>query len=203
VQNTIDYRDHAELLFNKYLDGEFRIGKSYSYGAEFMVRYDYGQFNGWVSYTLSKTKRDIPEVNNGIVYVAPYDKPNDISVILNYNLNKRVSFSASWVYATGSPITAPSGRYPIDNVVLSVYSNRNEYRMPDYHRLDLGTTIKTKERGNRKWTGEWSFSVYNAYGRHNAWTINFVEDENDSNKTNAEMTYLFSIIPSITYNFKF
>ncbi len=203
MQNTIDFRDHAQLLFNPYLDGEFRIGRSWSYGAEFMVRFNMEKLSGWVSYTLSKTQRNIPEVNNGNTYVATYDKPNDISIILNYMLNKRVTLSASWVYATGNPMTTPSGRFPIDNVVLSVYSDRNAYRMPDYHRLDLGVTIKTKERGKRKWNGEWNFSLYNAYGRHNAWTIDFKADENNLNKTNAEMTYLFSFIPSITYNFKF
>lgn len=203
MQNTIDFRDHAELLFNPHLDGEFRIGESYSYGAEFMLRFNFEKFNGWASYTLSKTIRDIPEINNGNIYVSPYDKPHDISLVATYLLNKRVSFSATWVYSTGNPMTAPSGRFPIDNAVLSVYSDRNAYRMPDYHRLDLGVTIKTKERGKRKWNGEWNFSLYNAYGRHNAWTINFVEDESNPNVTKAEMTYLFSYIPSITYNFNF
>lgn len=203
MQNTIDYRDHAQLLFNPYIDGEFRIGESFSYGAEFMARFNFPKVNGWVSYTLSKTKRDIPEVNNGKIYVSPYDKPHDISVVLNYVLNQRITISGTWVYASGNPMTAPAGRYGIDNVVLSHYTGRNEYRMPDYHRLDLGATIKTKERGDRRWYGEWNFSVYNAYARHNAWVINFVADENNPNKTNAEMTYLFSIIPSITYNFKF
>ena len=203
MSNTIDFKDHAELLFNNYLDGEFRVGRAWAYGAEFMVRFNFDKFNGWVSYTLSKAERNISEINGGNTYVAPYDKPNDISIILNYNPTKRLSFSATWVYATGNPMTAPSGRFPIDNVVLSVYSERNAYRMPDYHRLDLGVTVKTKERGDRNWYGEWNFSLYNAYGRHNAWTINFVDDENDPNKTNAEMTYLFSYIPSITYNFKF
>jgi hypothetical protein len=203
MNSTIDFKDHAELLFNKYLEGEFRIGESWSYGAEFMVRFNFEKLNGWVSYTLSKTKRKIAEINKGNVYNAPYDKPNDVSIVLNYLLNSRISFSATWVYATGAPLTVPSGRFVIDNTVLSVYSDRNAYRMPDYHRLDLSVNIKTKLRGKRKWYGEWNFSVYNAYARHNAWVINFVQDENNPNKTNAEMTYLFSIIPSITYNFKF
>jgi hypothetical protein len=168
-----------------------------------MVRFNFEKLNGWVSYTLSKTKRKIAEINKGNVYNAPYDKPNDVSIVLNYLLNSRISFSATWVYATGAPLTVPSGRFVIDNTVLSVYSDRNAYRMPDYHRLDLSVNIKTKLRGKRKWYGEWNFSVYNAYARHNAWVINFVQDENNPNKTNAEMTYLFSIIPSITYNFKF
>ena len=203
MQNTIDFRDHATLLFNQYLDGEFRIGRSWAYGAEFMLRFNMEKLNGWVSYTLSKTERNIPEINKGNTYVSPYDKPNDISIVLNYLLNKRVSLSATWVYATGNPMTAPSGRFEIDNVVLSVYSDRNAYRMPDYHRLDLGLTLYQKPKEGRRWHSEWNFSVYNAYARHNAWVINFVTDENNPNKTNAEMTYLFSLIPSVTYNFNF
>ncbi len=203
MNNTIDFKDHAELLFNKYLEKEFRIGESWSYGAEFMVRFDFDKLSGWISYTLSKTQRKIAKINKGVVYNAPYDKPNDVSIVLNYMLNGRISFSATWVYATGAPLTVPSGRFSIDNTVLSVYSDRNAYRMPDYHRLDLSVNIKTKLRGKRKWYGEWNFSVYNAYARHNAWVINFVPDKNNPNKTNAEMTYLFSVIPSITYNFKF
>jgi hypothetical protein len=203
MQNTIDFRDHASLLFNQYLDGEFRIGRSWAYGAEFMLRFNMEKLNGWVSYTLSKTERNIPEINKGNTYVSPYDKPNDISIVLNYLISKRVSLSATWVYASGNPMTAPSGRFPIDNVVLSVYSDRNAYRMPDYHRLDLGLTLYQKPKEGRWWHSEWNFSVYNAYARHNAWVINFVADENNPNKTNAEMTYLFSIIPSVTYYFNF
>lgn len=202
MNNTIDFKDHAQLFLNQYIDGEFRIGDSWSYGAEFLVKLKMDKLNGWVSYTLSKTIRDIPEVNRGNQYVAPYDKPHDVGIVLNYALNKRVTLSANWVYSTGTPMTIPSGSMVIDNVQIPTYTDRNSYRMPDYHRLDLGVTLQSKNYDKKWWKGEWNFSVYNAYGRHNAWTINFREDE-ETGETYAEKTYLFSFVPSVTYNFKF
>ncbi len=203
MMNTIDFKDHAQLLLNKHIDGEFRIGRSWAYGAEFMVRLNMEKWNGWVSYTLSKTKREIPEINNGNIYIAPYDRPNDVSIVLNYNIAKRITISANWVYATGSPMTIPAGNYSTDNVQVPVYTARNGYRMPAYHRLDLGVTLKNKQKEGRIWESEWNFSAYNAYARHNVWAINFVPEEDNPSQLFAEKTYLFSIVPSITYNFKF
>ena len=203
MQNTIDFRDHAELLLNKKLEGELRFGESYSYGAEFYIRLKLSKLNGWISYTYSRAKRTIPEINNGKTYPATYDKPNDISVVMNYQISRRLTFSVNWIYSTGSPVTFPTGRFEYNGAVLPVYSDRNACRMPDYHRLDLALTLQSKYKPNKKWHGEWNFSVYNAYARKNAWTINFVTDESDPNRTYAEMTYLFSVIPSITYNFHF
>jgi outer membrane cobalamin receptor len=203
MQNTIDFRDKANLYLNPHLDGELRIGKSRAYGAEFYVKFNFEKLSGWVSYTLSKAIREIPEINGGKAYNAPYDKPHNINVVLNYELNKRWSVSANWIFASGTPMTAPVGRYPYDGGVFSVYSDRNSYRMPAYHRLDLGATLQCRNNDKHRWKGEWNFSIYNAYAHHNAWTVNFIADENNPNKTNCQMVYLFSFIPSITYNFKF
>ena len=203
MQNAIDFKDHAQLLLNKELEGELRFGKAQAYGIEFMVRKVKGNLTGWVSYTLSKAERDIKEINDGNPYPAPYDKPNDISIVVNYKLSKRIMFGANWVYSTGLPVTFPTGRAVWGNTIVPIYSDRNDYRMPDYHRLDVSITLKPKEMPNRKWYGEWNLSVYNAYARKNAWAINFVPEPDDPFQTYAEMTYLFSIIPSISYNFKF
>ncbi|OYT13820.1 MAG: hypothetical protein B6I19_03190, partial [Bacteroidetes bacterium 4572_114] len=203
MQNAIDFKDHAQLLLNKELEGELRFGKAQAYGIEFMVRKVKGNITGWVSYTLSKAERDIKEINDGNPYPAPYDKPNDISIVVNYKLSKRIMFGANWVYSTGLPVTFPTGRAVWGNTIVPIYSDRNDYRMPDYHRLDVSITLKPKEMPNRKWYGEWNLSVYNAYARKNAWAINFVPEPDDPFQTYAEMTYLFSIIPSISYNFKF
>jgi hypothetical protein len=203
MQNAIDFKDHAELLLNKELEGELRFGTAQSYGLEFMIRKQRGNFTGWVSYTLSKATRDIPEINEGNTYNAPYDKPHDISVVLNYQFSKRLVAGVNWVYSTGLPVTFPTGRAVWGNKIVPIYSDRNDYRMPDYHRLDVSLTLKPKEKPNRKWYGEWNLSVYNAYARKNAWAINFQQDASDPYKTYAEMTYLFSIIPSISYNFNF
>lgn len=201
--NAIDFKDHAELLLNEYLEGELRFGKAWSYGLEFLVRLNEGRLNGWVSYTWSRTFRKIPEINKGESYPASYDRPHDISIVANYKLSKRIDLGANWVYSTGSAVTFPTGRFAIGNTIAPVYSNRNAYRLPDYHRLDLSVTLRQKIKPNRKWTGEWNLSVYNAYYRKNPWVINFIADPDQPNVTKAEMTYLFGIVPAITYNFKF
>ncbi len=201
--HAIDFKDHAELLLNQYLEGELRFGTAESYGLELYAKYQKDKFNGWVSYTLSKSTRKISEINDGKVYPSSYDKPHNVAVVANYELNKRLSIGMNWVFASGSPVTFPTGRAIFGNKVVPVYSDRNSYRMPAYHRLDLSVTLKDKEKAGRKWHGEWNFSVYNAYGRKNAWVINFEQDPDNPNVTYAEKTYLFSIVPSITYNFNF
>jgi len=203
MNNSIDFKDHAQLLLNPRLDGELRVGDATSYGAEIFLKYETRDFSGWISYTLSKTMRDIPEINNGVPYPAPYDKPNDLAIVLNYALTPRIEMGANWVYSTGLPFTLPSGRYEVMGNVLPLYTGRNEYRLPDYHRLDLSISFKGKEKAGKRWRGEWNISVYNAYARKNVWTLNFVQDEAQADVTYAEMTYLFSIVPAITYNFKF
>jgi len=203
MRDVIDFKDNAELLLNPELEGELRTGKGWAYGLELMARKNSGKLNGWVSYTLSATRRKIDAINNGKSYRAPYEKPHNISIVLNYEFNERAVLSANWVYSTGSPVTFPTGRAIIGNVIVPIYSDRNAYRLPDYHRLDLSFSIKGKNKKERKWQGEWNFSVYNAYGRKNAWAINFVQDTENPGQTYAEKTYLFSIIPAITYNFKF
>jgi len=202
-RKVIDFRDHAMLLLNPYLEGELRIGKGYSYGLETMIRKNEGLLTGWISYTYSRSFRIIPEINNGNRYNAPYDKPHALNIVANYDVSSRISVSVTWVYATGLPVTFPTGRAVVGNAIIPIYSNRNAYRMPDYHRLDLSVSLKSKDKPGKRWHGEWNLSVYNAYNRHNAWSINFTEDSSNPNITFAEKTYLFAVIPALTYNFKF
>ena len=203
MDNTIDFKDHAELLLNKEMEGELRFGSSWAYGFEFMVRLSNTRLNGWISYTYSVSERKFAGINNGKVYPSPYDKPHDISIVLNYDISHRVAVSTNWVYSTGAPITLPVGRAQYGNVFIPIYSDRNAYRLPDYHRLDFSMIISSREKPGRKWGSEWNFSVYNAYGRKNVWAINFVKDENNPDDLQAQKTYLFSVVPAITYNFKF
>jgi hypothetical protein len=200
---SIDFRDHAQLLLNPRLEGEIRIGEARSYGAEFFVKYASGGFSGWVSYTLSKTMRTFEEINNGEPYPAPYDRPHDLAVVLSYDPSKRIGLALNWIYSTGLPFTLPSGRYEVMNNILPLYTGRNQYRLPDYHRLDLSFTLRGKDKPGKRWRGEWNLSLYNVYARKNVWTINFIQDEVEPEGAYAEMTYLFTIIPAITYNFKF
>jgi hypothetical protein len=203
INHAIDFKDHANLLLNKYLEGELRFGRAEAIGMEFLIRKNEGRLNGWISYTLSKTIRDIEEINHGNPYPAPYDRPHNVSVVMNYEISQRIWTSANWVYGTGLPVTFPTGRFEYMGNIAPVYSDRNSYRMPDYHRLDISISLQSKSEPERKWNYDLNLSVYNAYARKNAWAINFVQDDEDPNITYAEMTYLFSIVPALTFNFNF
>ncbi|MDR3251406.1 MAG: TonB-dependent receptor, partial [Tannerella sp.] len=201
-KNVIDFTEHANLLLNKHLEGEVRTGKGKSYGAEFMVRKNRGALTGFVNYTLSRSERTIPEVNKGKTYLSPYDKTHSLNLVANFEFSKKISASAIWVYATGNPTTYPSGRFEIDGEYYPIFSGRNEYRRPDYHRLDLSLTYIPNPNSRKRWHGEWNISFYNAYNKKNPWMITYDQNE-DSGVPYAEMLYLFGVVPSITYNFKF
>jgi hypothetical protein len=203
MKKTIDFRDFSSLLLNPKMEGELRYGTSYAYGAEFLVKYNLEKLTGWVSYTYSRAKRTIDEVNKGKEFVAPYDKPHDVAIVANYEYNRRLGFAANWIYSTGNPVTYPAAKAHIGNQTIPIYTGRNEHRMLAYHRLDVSVTLKNKLKPGRKWEGEWNFSVYNAYNRKNAWAINFVDNEDIPGATKAVMTYLFPVIPAVSYNLKF
>lgn len=203
MENQIDFKDFADLMLNAEYESEFRTGNAWSYGAEFFIRKQTGKFTGWISYTLSKAERKIPEINDGKVYSSSYDRPHNISIVASYDLAKRWNVSATWVYASGTPVTFPTGRYEQGNMIVPIYSERNGYRMPDYHRMDLSITLKSKEKPNKRLKSDLNISIYNVYNRHNAWMINFSQDEENPNTTVAELVYVFPIIPSITWNFHF
>jgi hypothetical protein len=203
MNNVVDFKEFANLFLNETLEGELRFGTAESYGFEALAQFNMGRLNGWISYTYARAFRTVSGVNGGKPYPAPYDKPHDISIVTSYDITDKLSVSANWIYATGVPATFPAGRYEIMGTVIPLYTSRNSYRYPDYHRLDLALSYRPRAKSNRKWKGEWNLSIYNAYNRKNAWAINFVQERSDPNITYAEMTYLFSILPAITYNFKF
>jgi hypothetical protein len=203
MTHVIDFKDHANLIANDELERELRFGKGETYGVELMIRKNEGKLNGWVSYTYAAAKRKIDHINDGKWYRSPYDKPNNVSVVLNYELSPRLIVSANWVYATGMPVTYPVGRFEIEGRYVPIYSRRNESRYPDYHRLDLSATWSLKQRPGKRLKSELNFSLYNAYGRHNPWTILFEQEEDNPNQSYAEMIYLFSFVPSVTWNFSF
>jgi hypothetical protein len=199
--NLIDYKNGAQLNFNKYVESQLVYGRGYAYGAEFFVRKKYGQFTGWVGYTLSRTFRVFPDINNGNKFPARQDQIHNLSVVGMYDLNKKWSFSASFVFNTGDAVTFPSGTYDVEGKSLPYYTERNGYRMRPYNRLDLSATVITKKTA--KFESSWNFSVYNAYFRENPYIIFFQQDPNNANKMQAVQIALFRAVPSITYNFKF
>ena len=201
LQNQIDYRNGANLILNNKVESQLVFGKGWGYGAEFLIRKKYGKLTGWISYTLSKTKRQFPDINGGNVFLAKQDRPNNIAVVGMYELNAKLTFSATWIYISGNVVTFPSGRYLVDSNIVPYYTERNGYRMPDYHRLDIGLTWQRKK--TKRFESNWNFSVYNVYGRFNAYAINFQEDPNDPTKMQAVQLSLFRFVPAVSYNFKF
>lgn len=207
MQHTIDFKDHPNVMLNKFMEGELRFGSSRAYGIEAMARINLGPWNGWISYTLSRADRKINGINDNKRYLSPYHHSHDCSVVMSYKLNKRCSLSGNWVFIAGAPTTYPVARYEVGGDIVPLFSSRNQDRLPHYHRLDLSFTIANKPKPDRKWDGEWVFSLYNAYNHHNTWAINF-ERQDSNNGGNAyeiksKNVYLFPVIPSITYNFKF
>lgn len=202
MKNVIDFKDHAQLLVNQDLEQELRFGRGESYGVELMLRKNTGRLTGWVSYSYSQSKRQVDDINDGNWYRSPFDKPVNISIVASYELSRKWSFSANWIYASGTPVTYPTGRYQIENNYVPIYSGRNEYRYPDYHRLDLSATMKLSKPG-KKFQHELNFSLYNAYGRKNPWTILFKQEEEQPDTSYAEVVYLFTFVPSVTWNFTF
>jgi hypothetical protein len=201
LQNQIDYRNGANLILNNKVESQLVFGKGFGYGAEFLIRKKYGKLTGWVSYTLSKTKRQFNDINNGNTFLAKQDRPNNLAIVGMYELSPRVTFSATWIYISGNVVTFPSGRYYVDGNIVPYYTGRNGYRMPDYHRLDVGLTLHKKK--SNKFESDWNFSIYNVYARANAYAINFQPDPKDPTKMQAVQLSLFRFVPAVTYNFKF
>lgn len=200
LANQIDYRNGAELILNDQVEGELVYGTGRAYGFEFLLEKKKGKFTGWLSYTLSRSLRTFADINDGKEFSARQDRIHDISIVMMYRINKALVLSGTWVYYTGDAITFPSGKYEVNGTFIPYYTERNGYRMPDYHRMDLGLTWYMKDR--KKFEHNLNISIYNLYARENAYTITFEEDPDDPTKTQAVQTTLFKLIPSITYNFK-
>lgn len=201
IQREIDYRDGAQLNARNDVEGQILFGTGRAYGLELLARKKTGRLTGWVGYTISRSERQVAGINAGAWYPTRQDRLHDVSVVALFRLNKRWNLSANFVYWTGNAVTFPSGKYEADGQLLFYYNGRNQDRLPAYHRLDLGATYQTRPR--KRWQGEWAFSVYNAYGRENAFRIDFQQDPNDPSRTQALQTSLFRYVPSVSYNFKF
>jgi hypothetical protein len=201
MQNQIDYRNGASTQGNELIEGELIYGYGRAYGIELLLKKKKGKFNGWLGYTLSRTERQISGINNNDWYPSRQDRTHEISIVGVYDYTEKLSFSAAWIYYTGNAVTFPSGKYEVDGETYLVYTERNGYRMPDYHRLDLSVTYYRKKTAT--YESSWNFSLYNAYGRENAFTISFRDNDEDPSRTSAYQTTLFRWVPSVTYNFLF
>ncbi|MBG6187260.1 TonB-dependent receptor [Flavobacterium sp. CAN_S2] len=209
VQNRLDYIDGADLIANKAIEQIILNGQLRSYGLEIMFRKNEGKFNGWISYTISKSEQQTPGrtpiesgINNGQWYNSVYDKLHNVAITTSYNLNEKWSFGANFALQTGQPVTYPVGQYDYLGINVPSYGLRNENRLPAYHHLDIAATLTPKSNKDRQWKGEWVFSIYNLYNRKNAASINFRQNT-DTGSNEAVKTSIFGVVPAVSYNFKF
>ena len=214
LQNLMEYKNGAVLVMNQHIESDIIRANGYAYGLELYLRKSAGRLNGWVSYTYSRTMRKtdntFPEevINKGKYYPSAYDRPHDLSTVLNYQISRRWRFSSNFVLTSGRPITLPEQKYTFEDRQVVYYSERNKYRIPPYHRMDVSITFDENLRKKRMWKGSWTFSVYNLYGRKNPYSVFYRKDASiQSADKNEYAIYKLSIIgvpvPSITYNFKF
>ena len=211
MNNLVDYIDGADLLLNQFIEGDLIEGEGRAYGIELMAKKTKGKFNGWLSYTLARTERQTPGINGGEWYASRFDQLHNLSLTGFYEINDRWTTSANFAFNTGSPTTFPTTRYTIQGFVVPHNANeeRNNVRLPNYHRLDLSITRKGKIKKGKRWTGDWVFSVYNVYNRKNAFSIFFAQEDGripigSSVNTDAyRLSVIGSFIPSVSYNFKF
>lgn len=201
LQNQIDYKNGAMLVANQMVESQLVFGKGRAYGLELYFKKKYGKLNGWISYTFSRTERKIDGVNNNSWYPATQDQTHNLAIVAIYQLNKKWTFSSDFVFYTGNAVTWPSGKYDINGRRVFYYTERNGYRMPITNRLDISATLKGKK--TKRFEGGWTFSVYNVYGRENPYFVQFQDDPNNLQKTQAVQYSLFKWVPSVTYNFKF
>lgn len=201
LQNQIDYKNGAQLTGNPDVESQLVYGIGRAYGLELYLKKRYGRFNGWISYTLSRTEGKFAAINNGNYFPNRYDRTHDVSLVGIYQLNKRWTLSSTFVYGTGNAVTYPTGKYEIGGVTTYYYSSRNAYREPSTNHLDLGATLEGKP--HPKYHSSWTFGIYNVYNRRNPYTIDFRDSKTNPGTTEAVETSLFGIVPSITWNFKF
>ncbi|MFQ3574953.1 MAG: TonB-dependent receptor [Cytophagales bacterium] len=206
--DVTDFKDNSDILLNPHVETEVRQGKGWSYGIEFFVKKNSGKLTGWISYTLSKAERQIADVNGGERYRADYDRRHNANLVASYELTPKWNISGAWVYSTGRPMSLPAGFYDVGGYNVPLYTERNGYVMPAFHRLDFSATKKWRSKKNEKIEKSFNISFYNLYNRKNPFIVT-VDNENDSNgrpienKKVINMYWLFPILPSISYQISF
>lgn len=202
IDELFDYKDFAKLTVNEHLETELLPGEGRAYGLELTLKKKTGLFNGWIGYTLSRTERQVPGINQGEWYLSNFDKPHDLTLVTNIQFNKRNSISFNFNYSTGRPTTAPVGVYRLPNgLSIPDYSQRNQLRIPDYHRLDVAYTIGQSLKKVKKFKTSWTLSVYNIYGRRNAYSVFFTQQPFQGTRANR-LSILGGAFPSLTFNFE-
>ena len=202
IDRLFDYRDFADLIVNDHIETELVKGVGRAYGIELGIKKQIGTLNGWLNYTYSRSERRIIGINQGEWYPANFDKPHDLSLVCNLQINRRNQISINFNYSTGRPITVPVDRHVLEGRFgILNYSTRNAYRIPDYHRLDLSYTLGQGFRRSKKFKTSWTFSVYNLYSRRNAFSV-FLQQRSRFEPQVKRLSVLGSAFPSLTFNFE-
>lgn len=200
MKNVYDYKDGRSMFSGLDLEKIILGGKGRSYGLEVMLRKNSGKLTGFLSYCLSKTETKIPGINDGRWYDATNDRRHDFSAVAIYRFNDRWTASGSWIFSSGTPLTAPDVKYELSGTTIYYYSRRNGYRLPPTHRLDLSATYT---HVGKKMTYEWSFGVYNLYCRYNPYIVYFEDDSDSPSGSRAVLRAMFGVVPSVSYTLKF
>ncbi len=212
--NQVDYVDHAKLLLNPYVESQLRFGTAKAYGAEIMIRHSSARWKGWISYDLSKVLKRTPGINNSKSYPPYYDRPNEITLYFDFSLSPRTDFTADWIFSSGSAFSTPAAYYNYNGYVVPFYSQRDNNRLPAYHRLDISLNFRLNKRPHR-FNHSLEFNIYNVYGRENPIYIYFNKIVDSSGKLvvpgnlySPEMIriskmYLYNVVPSLTYKYSF
>lgn len=203
MDNQIDFQANSGSTVTEHLETDILIGKGYAYGTELLFRKRKGDFTGWVSYTYSKSERQIEGINNNLPYPTNFDRRHDISIVTNYKLTDQINLSANWVYSSGLAYTFPVGKYNIGDTQVPVYTSRNGFRLPDTHHLDLSCTFYRRMTEDKRNESSFSFSIYNVYGRKNPFAYVFRQSNYNASQTEAVKLYLFTVLPAFSYNFRF
>jgi outer membrane cobalamin receptor len=213
MTNQIDYAAHAETLLNPFLERELRFGTATAYGVELLAKKDQGRLRGWAGYSYSRAKRKFADINQGHPFNAFYDRPHQINFMLAYDITLRWNLGMNWNYSTGAPFSSPVSFFSYNGQEVPIYGQKNNDRLPAYHRMDLSATLKLNKNPEKKFHHSLTFSIFNLYGRKNALFINYnkmeLSDNSfkipsnllDANRQTSQF-YLFQVTPSLSYNFK-
>jgi hypothetical protein len=214
LQNATDYKNGAKILLNPYPEADLLSVNGNNYGVEFFVKKNSGRITGWLSYTYSRSLQktsgifDIEKINNNQYFPSDFDRPNNLIVNFNYHISRRWRFGGTFTYSTGRPVTLPEYKYTYEGYQLINYSDRNKYRLPDYHRLDVSITYDKNLKIKKSYKGSWTLSIVNLYGRKNAYSAFYKKEEHmvptGYRQYDTYMLYIIGIpFPTLTYNFSF
>lgn len=208
INNILDFKDGANLILNDHLETDLLQGVGEAYGVETSIAKNQGRLTGSINYTYSRSLRtingefDVEKINNGNQYPSNFDQPHIVNLVWKYNLSRRYFFTGNFTYHTGRPVTVPLAGFLVDNITVASFSERNQFRIADYHRLDIAFILEGNHKRKKFWDGTWALSFYNVYARKNPYTV-FFKDNGDGYLSPYQLSIIGTILPSLSYSFKF